>query len=316
MNASDPTPAPHPWSKDALFAKAQRYAEEMESYSEDDWQYGLWSTFVLEFLARAALAHVSPVLLADQKEWNNLYYALGFEPKATKFVPKSADIATVLARLREILPNFTPELESFSVRQMSRRNEELHAGSAPFDKLGTSAWLATFYETSDALLTSMNETLAVLVGDEQATVAADMIVAAKDQAAKSIGKTVAAHKTIWEGKDKAEREDLATQAAAWATRNNGHRVKCPACDSTALVIGSPVAAPKKSLDGDLIVEKQTYLPSKFECMACGLKIAGYSHLNACGLGDSYTATFEYDAIEYYAPPPDPDDFYEPDFNEP
>jgi len=53
----------HPWSADALLAKAQRYAEDMLSHSPEDWQFGLVSTFVLEFPARAALANISPTLL-------------------------------------------------------------------------------------------------------------------------------------------------------------------------------------------------------------------------------------------------------------
>ncbi len=66
----------HPWSKDALLAKAQRYAQEMQSHSRDDWRFGLTSTFVLEFVARAALANINPALLADLKSWNNLYFVL------------------------------------------------------------------------------------------------------------------------------------------------------------------------------------------------------------------------------------------------
>jgi hypothetical protein len=313
MAEATPAAAPHPWSRDALLAKAQRYAEEMASHSEGEWQFGLWSTFILEFVARAALGNISPALLADIKDWNNLYYSLGFDPKATKFVPKSSDIVTVLGRLREILPEFTPELESFCIRHVSRRNEELHSGSTPFDSLGSSSWLPLFYEACNVLLSSMGEKLSVLIGPTEAVIALALIAAAKDDAAKSIGKTVSAHRTIWDGKPSSEQEELATQAVAWASRNIGHRVKCPACGSVALTTGTAVAPPKKSLVGDVIVVKQTYLPSRFECVACGLKINGLSHINACGLGDSYTATFEYDAVEYYSPEPDYD---EPDFNEP
>jgi hypothetical protein len=57
----------------------------------------------------------------------------------------------------------------------------------------------------------------------------------------------------------------------------------------------------RKLDGDLIVETQEYLPAKFECVACKLKIAGLSQLSACNLGATYKATFTYDAADYYAP---------------
>jgi hypothetical protein len=72
----------------ALLAKAQQYCEQMHSYARDDWRFGFWSTLVLEVLARTALANISPTLLADARDWNNLYYALGFTPTATKFIPR------------------------------------------------------------------------------------------------------------------------------------------------------------------------------------------------------------------------------------
>jgi hypothetical protein len=41
------------------------------------------------------------------------------------------------------------------------------------------------------------------------------------------------------------------------------------------------------------------LPSAFECVACGLKIAGLSKLSACGLGDAFTATTTLTPAEYF-----------------
>jgi hypothetical protein len=87
-NLKGATKIVHPWCSDALLAKAQRYAEEMQSYSPEDWQFGLSSTFVLEFLGRATLANISPVLLAEPSDWNNIYYAVGGAPKASKFNPR------------------------------------------------------------------------------------------------------------------------------------------------------------------------------------------------------------------------------------
>lgn len=305
----------HSWSKDALLAKAQRFAGEMLQYPKDDWRFALWSTLALELLGRAALAKVNPALLAEAKDWNNLYYSLGFNPTANKFVPKSIDVTTVFSRLREILPTFTTELEGFSVLHMTRRNEELHAGSTPFDSLKTTAWLPIYYQTCTVLVESLGETLDLLLGKEEAGFAAIIISAYRDESAKAVLKSVAAHKTIWEGKSEPERIKLSQQASTWATRHSGHRVLCPSCGSDAIVTGTAIAAPFQSIDGDLMVETQQYLPSKFECVACQLKIAGLSQLTACGLGNTYKATFTYDLAEYYAPN---DDYagYEDDNNEP
>jgi hypothetical protein len=303
----------HPWFKDTLLAKAQRYAEDMLTYSRDDWHFGLLSTFVLEFLGRAALARVSSALLADLKDWNNLYFSLGFEPTAKKFIPRSIDITTVFSRLQQILPSFTPELEGFSAQHINRRNEELHGGATPFDVAGT-AWLSSYYETCSVLLASMGESLQFVFGANEAQIAETLILASRDESAKAVMKSIAAHKTVWESKDTVERTRLTAQASTWATRQAGHRVTCPACGNDALVTGAAISAPLRRLDGDLIVETQEYLPSKFECIACQLKISSFSQLNACGLGSTFKATSSFDAADYYAPE-DQHAGYEDDNNE-
>ena len=41
------------------------------------------------------------------------------------------------------------------------------------------------------------------------------------------------------------------------------------------------------------------MPSTFECIACGLKISGYSKLSACDLADSFTSTTTSTIAEFY-----------------
>lgn len=289
----------HPWSKNAYLSKAQRYAQEMQEHARDDWRFGLASTFVLEFLARATLSNFSPAFLADPKDRNNLYFALGHNPTASKFIPRSIDVSSVLTRLREILPSFTPELEGDSAKHLNRRNEELHSGSTPFDGLNTN-WLANFYQVCTVLLASVGETLSFLFGIEEAKVAKTLIAASQDESAKSVMKAIAGHKTVWESKDASAHKKATSQASIWATRQAGHRVICPACANDALVVGAPISEPLRKLDGNLIVEVQEYLPAKFECVACNLKISGLSQLSACNLGHTYKSTSTYDAAEYYA----------------
>ncbi|MDX2054556.1 MAG: hypothetical protein SFV15_19300 [Polyangiaceae bacterium] len=305
---------PHAWSKDALLAKAQRFAEEMASNTPDDWRFMLWSTLALELLARAALANVSPTLLAE-KEWPNVYYALGHQPKTNKFVPRSIDITAVFTRLREAHTGLDPRLAGFGVLHMHRRNEELHSGRLSLDNTKNSTWLPIFYETCEALLVSMDETLNTLFDDETVATAQAMIAAARDQSSKAVEGTIRAHKTVWAGKSAPERKQLVAQATAWATRHIGHRVKCPACECDSILTGVPTGPPNKTLKGDEIIERQTHVPSRFECVACGLKISGLPQLHASNLGDTFTVTYTYEAAEYYAPD-DPWEGYEPDNNEP
>ena len=306
----------HEWTAELLLNKAQSYAEEMLSFPHDDWKFALWSTFSLELLARAALSTFSPTLVADSRNsWGNLLYALGIQPKTANFIPRSIDISEVLRRLQDLIPDFTPELESFCRRHMSKRNEELHSGATPFVGFSVTSWLPTYYQACAVLLSSMGDSLDRFVGSLESDVADAMIIAARDESAKSIRGAVNAHKVVWNNNSAEDKERLALQSSTWATRQLGHRVPCPACNCEAILFGSPIAPPLKTITKDEITETQEYLPSRFECVACNLKISGLSQLSAVHLGDTYNATFTYEAIDYYASE-DHYSEYEPDFNEP
>ncbi len=296
--------------------KAQRYSERMLSDIPDA-EEALWASLTLEFLGRAALANVSPALLAEtgERNWQNLYHSLGFTPTESKYSPKSITATELFRRLAAIIPDFTQEVENFCILHTGRRNAELHSGEAAFDGVPNSAWSPRFYRACEVLLTSLGETLETLVGKEEAEAARKLVAAAADETAKAARGDVEAHKKVWLGKKDEDRAALSSSAKVWATRQLGHRVKCPACNSFALVQGEPVGPTHTKLDHDEITETQEYLPTHFECVACGLKIPGLSKLNAIGLGDRYKKTQIYDAAEYYAPE---DRFadYEDDNNEP
>ena len=310
-----PGDTPDTWNAEALFVKAQRYVENMLSVDSDQWEYALWSSLSLEFLARAALANVSPTLLADNKDgWSSLYHALGFKPTEPKFTPKSIAVTDVFRRLSAILPDFIKEHSDFGILHTGRRNSELHSGEAAFDGVNASVWEPGFYQACEVLLKSMDMSLADFIGKAQAKVAVKLMAAAADDSAKAVLGDLDAHKKVWAAKSNEERATLGQSAAVWATRHAGHRVVCPACASQALVAGEPVTSPVQKLDDGEITETQEYLPNRFECIACGLKIGGLSRLAVVGLGDRYKKTQVYDAAEYYAPQ---DDYagYEEDNNE-
>ncbi|ANH08767.1 hypothetical protein [Shinella sp. HZN7] len=310
-----PGPTPATCDPEALYAKAERYIQHMDTYNSDEWEYALWSSLALEFLARAALTNISPALLADtDRSWSSLYHALGFTPFEEKFSPKSIAITEVFKRLSAILPEFTKEHESFGVVHTGKRNAELHSGDLAFEGVKGSSWQPRFYQICNVLLTSMGGTLPEFLGEDEAKVAKKLIEAAADDSAKAVKGDVEAHSKVWKGKPEGERLTLQAQAEIWATRHNGHRVDCPSCSSTALVVGEPVAPPTQKLDDGEIIETQEYLPNQFECVACSLKINGLSRLAVVGLSDRYKKTQVYDAAEYYTPE---DDWsrYEDDNNE-
>jgi hypothetical protein len=309
--------SPHEWSADSLLAKAQRYATKMLEQSRDDWEFGFWSALCLEMIVRAAVATASPALLADAKDWTNIAFALGKWSSAGKFA-KSIDVTEAAARAESLYPAYTREMVNFTALHLQRRNSELHSGALAFDALDTS-WLATFYASCEALLKAADSPLSAIFGPDEADTAATLIKALKDDAAKEVRGTINARQTIWNEKDSAEQKTLLAQAATLATRAWGHRASCPACGSVGLIQGAPAGAPTTNLRDDLIVTKTPMLPTHFECKACGLKINGFSKLNACGLGGTYTQTEHEDPVDYFGVEPEiryQDSPMEDDNNEP
>lgn len=316
---------PSPWSTESLYAKAQLYLNEMDSYAADEWQYGFWSSLCLELLLRASLAKISPILLADSGNWRNVTHALGQEPTAKKFTPSSIPTKEVIARLKELVPTFNDEIAGFCGTHTDRRNAELHSGEMVFSSVGTSDWLPKFYKACRVLLQSFDNDLADFVQDPDNAIA--MIESLQDAAAKAVNQDIKAHAKVWENKTEDERNNAILQATTWATRHTGHRTECPSCNSPALLQGSPSGEVTTSLDEDEIVQKQTMLPSSFECIACGLKVSGYSKLSACGLGDAFSEKTTYTAAEFFELYTEDDleeareegrsesGEYEPDFNE-
>jgi hypothetical protein len=295
----NPQKAPHIWSVEALYSKAELYAEEMHSKNRTDWQFGFWSALCLEMLLRASVANISPSLLASPKDWTHALFAAGRKPNVKKYVPRSVDVGALIPLVASTFPEFTAEMANFCVDHFEKRNSEIHTGDMAFQNLGTSSWLPSYYLTCECLISLVGSNLADFFGSAIAQTAEHHIQAAKDNAAQSVRQSISAHRTIWEEKDQQEREVLIDEARSAMTRYYGHRVPCPACGSVAALHGSPSGPVSRSVEEDEIIERQPMLPSNFECMACGLRIAGYSKLVACGLGDLFTETSHYEPLEFF-----------------
>lgn len=201
--------------------------------------------------------------------------------------------------LKEILPEFNSELLDFCMLHCMNRNAELHTGEERFAGINALVWLPKYYAACDVLLKSMGRTLGNLFADPKA--AEEMISALKDTAAKAVAKDIESYKRTWTEKIAGEREQALAQATVWATRHAGHRTACPSCGSPSLIKGKSWGEVSTEMDDDtgLIIQRQSVLPSSFECIACGLKISGWSKLSAAGLGDAFTDTHTSSAAEYF-----------------
>ena len=93
---------------------------------------------------------------------------------------------------------------------------------------------------------------------------------------------------------------MAADRAEAATSKGAHRVKCPACAATAIIRGVVGATNDPQLEDGVVVVRQTILPTKFRCFACGLRLQSTAALGIEKLANPFTRVLKYSPLDYYA----------------
>ncbi len=96
------------WTKDALTSKAKIYFKKAYEEDRDSLFFGMYCALGLELLARAALANISPTLLADRSSQKNLLYALNLNDAGGK--PISIRTNQVIKTCGELVADFNNDL--------------------------------------------------------------------------------------------------------------------------------------------------------------------------------------------------------------
>jgi len=289
------------WERDPLWAKARIYFERAFEESGDDPLFGLWCSLALELLARAALASVSPTLLAEpDKDHKFLLHALN--RGSEKVQRRSITTAQVFTLCRTLFADFTENDLIAALALVNRRNDELHTGNSAFDEYRPKHWLVGFYRACRALTNSMGESLESLFGEEEARVARQILEETQTEVRQRVQTLIAAHRKVFEGKleeDKRTAAENAKNEGEQLARKRHHRVTCPACSCVATVQGEPFGREHITHEEDCIKVRQAVSPRNFACSACGLKLQGYAELEASQLGGQYTRTTESSPEDYY-----------------
>lgn len=265
--------------------------------------FGFWMSLSLELLARAALAAIHPVLLADPREPDNIHYVFGVIPKGA---PKSIQAKTVFARCSVLIPNFTDKMSTHCLIMADRRNSELHSGAAAFEGIENSKWLPATYEVIEVLLAHMGRDFEGLLGRDHAPVAVSMLKDRRDTIKKEVQQKMATAKKFFQGlspEEQAERlRAAATVLDTWAKANRIRRtVACPACAKNAGMSGETVARSPVRIDelSGTIKREARILPNALRCPNCKLCLDGFQEINEVGLGEIYTVEEQEDPVEFF-----------------
>ena len=128
------------WSKAKVFLNRAMDPDPGRSFDEQ----ALWASAALELLGKAALAHASPLLIAEPNEEGvNILIATGLIEGDAKFASVSA--STIFKRCQRA---FRPFSAADALKFADGRNEYLHGSGIGFMALPPQAWWPRYWASS------------------------------------------------------------------------------------------------------------------------------------------------------------------------
>ncbi|MGB1800545.1 MAG: hypothetical protein ACPHLK_06920 [Gammaproteobacteria bacterium] len=289
------------WDRESLWTKSRLYFERAFECDRENDIFGLWCAMGLELLARSAIANFSPTLLAEPDK-EHKYLLIALELGSAKVSRRSIATNQVLSLCKTLIPDFTEDEVKLASALTGRRNEELHSGSAAFQEYSTQQWIAGFYKCCKILAESQEENLTSLFGDDEAQVAEGVIAEVAEEVKSKVQSTIAAYRKVFIEKEETERNHLKERAEELGqslSHKKHHRVNCPACGCIATVQGDTYGQEQIENKDDEIIVRQSVIPTRFSCSACGLKLNGYGELSSANVADHFTHRTHYIPEEFY-----------------
>ncbi len=308
-----------PFDHEALWTKAKLFLNRaMDDDSRSFDEQALWAALALELLAKAALARVSPLLIAEpNEEGTNLLIATGLVKGDARFA--SVRAKTLMARCHKA---FKPFDQAEAMKIINGRNEYLHSSGAGFMAIPPHAWWPRYWAQAAVLITALDRDIDDLVGSDREP----MVIKYLEQNTKNIEQRAEA---LLERAKQRRQQWLdgrlpAKIAAEWksgqylsATMAHSEAATCPAYGSTGLLEGEEVVdeqlhypqvsggysgeeADSDYLDGVWV--ELTIAADYFSCQGCQLVLNGYDLLKQVDLNIDFNV--EGDVDQYIGQEPE------------
>lgn len=292
------------WTKDSLLAKAKVFFEKAFSEDRENIFFGLLCALGLELLERASIAKISPVLLADQDDYQrNILYAL--EHKSGNTEPKSITTTKVINLCEKLVDGYDDECKKISLSMANRRNSEAHSGAMAFIEFDSDKWISGFYYVVNILSHHLDITLNEVFNESVVSEAETILAGIEDNLIAKVNKEIANRKSVYDS-DKRNNFPLIKQKIidndviiAQLVHEGYHKVKCPSCENYGTIFGNKSVETRKILS-DKSVEVITHiLPIQFKCGICGLILKSHQELKIAKLPLHYNRKTIYSPEEYY-----------------
>ena len=291
----------HEWASENLLDKAIVYGRRAIEAPRNSSLYGFWSSLSIELLARAALAKIHPVLLADPRDVTSILSV--FAAVRSTEPSKSIPAKTVYSRCVTLVDAFDEGASNHCMTLASARNKELHSGEAAFEAFTHNRWQREHYRVVKILCEFLECSIDEFFTTEEVRDIEEGIKSSSKEIEERAKEKVKTHKKWFAGLAEDEREKLRSNAEEHsATELSGFRfsecASCPACASNGLIAGDRVLDTKVRLDEATINRTNVVSAARYYCGACKLDI-GKEELVAVSLPGSMTVKEEIDPVDHF-----------------
>lgn len=291
------------WQKARLFLNHAMDSNEPRTFDEQ----ALWASLALELLAKAALARVSPLLIAvPNEDGSNLLIASGLVQGKGTF--HSVTASTLFSRCAKA---FRPFNDSEAKKISWARNEYLHGGAATFSPIPEDAWWPAFWAQAIILVHAQDKSIEDLVGVDRASIVEEYLARNRkniEDRSEMLIARAAQRLQLYRAGDMS-----AKLAAEWSRPvdlrwylSHSSDERCPACGENGTLEGDTVKSSEMGYeqvaeeDWDAWIEL-TVFSDYFSCSTCRLVLDNVELIETVGLATEF--------LDFG----DPADLYEPDY---
>lgn len=284
---------------DALWGKARLFLNwAMDDYPARSFdERALWASLALELLAKAALARISPLLIAEPTgdDGHSMLSAAGLiqSDRVTTVRAKA-----VMARCAKAFPPFS-DVEAAKI--LMHRNEYLHGGSPRFSSLPEHVFWPRYWAQATTLVEAMDRDLSSLLGARASIVEVHLAQNQKNLNSRYASLVKAAERRLeLRSSDQTSvglHRTLAPKVEVTMSSDHIGYAECPVCDETGILEGSEVLEENYTSDGEDAWLDLVIGASYFSCSNCQLALDGLELLEMAKLETSFTV--EGDPSDYY-----------------
>lgn len=295
------------WDYDGLIGKAGVYFERAESVAEaDDDAFAIWLLLGLEFLLRAPLAKINPMLLADPNG-ESILHAAGFPGTSDAKEPKSVQVTTVITRLRRIVGDFTVARENDATLLVALRNRELHTSEAVLESIDVALWLPRFTRVAEVICTHLGLDAIVFVGKEVMGRGRALVDAEDKKLAHEVATRIATAKAFAQQLNETEVHHRWEPAQA-SRMYPAVVVNCPACGLDVAMNLEQIRTTNERLNDGEIRRDIISVARGLHCPVCSLALTSTAEVSAAGLPQQYTRTETESFEDRFLSSYEPDDY--------